>query len=37
MLGTVDDSLERKLLQTWANQRGWIDLEVGVRDTIDGI
>ncbi|RMZ77605.1 hypothetical protein DV737_g4272, partial [Chaetothyriales sp. CBS 132003] len=35
-LGTVDDSLEKNLLEKWENQKDWISLEDGVRDMING-
>ena len=36
ILGTYDDTVERRLLKTWANLDDWTELEVGLRDTIEG-
>ena len=36
MVGTVDTSVEKKLLKAWAHQDGFIPLLTSIRDTIDG-
>ena len=36
MLATVNDSISRRLLKDWSGRDEWLDLETGIRDTIDG-
>ncbi|KAH8816655.1 hypothetical protein F5884DRAFT_229541 [Xylogone sp. PMI_703] len=36
MLLTTDESLQLKLLKKWGNQDGWIPLEDGVRQSLEG-
>lgn len=36
LLGTVDASVEKGLVEKWGGRRGWISLEEGVRDALQG-
>ena len=36
MLSTVEDAIGKKLLKKWADQDGWLDLQIGIKDVLDG-